>query len=67
MPSFTIHLMGQAVPLSVDLDCAGVDELAEAVGQSRFVIGNLTEPDEDGVCRRVMVATSRIHSAIEAD
>ena len=65
MPSFTIHWMGQAVPLSIDLDCAGVDELAESASQSRFVIGNLTEPDEDGVCRRVMVATSRIQCAVE--
>lgn len=65
MASFHIHLMSQTMPLVVDLEFTGIDELAEAVGQSRFVIGNLTEPDEDGVCRRVMVATSRIQCVLE--
>ena len=67
MASFNIHLMGQTMPLVVDLEFTCIDELAEAVAQSRFVIGNLTEPDEDGVCRRVMVATGRIQCAVEAD
>ena len=67
MQSFTIHMMGQAMPLSVDLDCASVDELAEALGQSRFVVGNLTKPDEDGVCRRVLIAANRIQCAIADD
>ncbi|WP_284124398.1 hypothetical protein [Parerythrobacter aestuarii] len=66
MPSFTIHLMGRAVPLTVDLDCADIEELAQAVGQSRFVLGNLTEPDEDGVYRRVMIAFNRIECVVEA-
>lgn len=66
MASFTIHLMGQSVPLTIDLDCNSVDELAEIAGQSRFVIGHLDNADEDGVCRRVMIATSRIQCAIEA-
>ena len=66
MTAFSIHLIGQSAPLSIDLACASVDELAELVGQARFVVGNLTDPDEDGVCRRVMIATSRIQCAIEA-
>ena len=65
MAAFSIHLIGQSVSLSIDLDCASVDELAELVGQARFLIGNLTEPDEDGVCRRVMIAANRIQCAIE--
>jgi hypothetical protein len=64
--SFTIHLMGQSIPLTIDLDCHSIDELSEIVGQSRFIIGHLENTDEDGVCRRVMIATSRIQCAIEA-
>ena len=67
MTCFAIHLMGQPVPLSIDLDCNGVDQLAEILERSRFVVGNMAEPDEDGVCRRVMIAASRIQCAIEAD
>lgn len=63
---FMIHLMGQPVPLTIDLDCSSVDELAELTGQSRFLVGHMAMADEDGVCRRVMIATSRIQCAIES-
>lgn len=65
MASFTIHLVGQRVPLVVDLPTSSIDDLAEEVGQSRFLVGHLANGDEEGVCRRVMIATSRIQCAIE--
>lgn len=66
MATFTIHLMGQATPVTLDLPLASVDELAELAGQTRFLVGHLNEADGEGVCRRVMVATSRIQCAIES-
>ena len=67
MATFSIHLMGQATPITLDLPCADLDELASQAVTSRFITGHLSVADEDGVCRRVMIATSRIQCAIEAD
>lgn len=66
MATFTIHLMGQNQPITLDLPCADMDALIEQAGHSRFLSGHMTEPDEEGVCRRVMVATNRIQCAIAA-
>lgn len=65
MASFAIHMMGQSVPITIDLDCHSVDELVELVAQSRFLVGHLENADEEGVCRRVMIATNRIQCVIE--
>lgn len=67
MATFTIHLMGQNQPITIDLACPDIDGLAEEAMQTRFLIGHLASGDEEGVCRRVMVATSRIQCAVEAD
>lgn len=67
MATFSIHIMGQAAPITLDLPCADIDELACQATTSRFLSGHMVMPDEDGVCRRVMIATSRIQCAIEAD
>lgn len=66
MATFTIHLMGQAMPITIDLPFADIDELADRAACERFLAGNMAEPDEDGVCRRVMIATNRIQCAIAA-
>ncbi|MEM6858615.1 MAG: hypothetical protein AAF559_12150 [Pseudomonadota bacterium] len=66
MATFSIHLMGQSQPISLDLPCADIDELAGEASSSRFIAGHLEVADEDGVCRRVMIATSRIQYAVEA-
>lgn len=65
MATFTIHLMGQAQPITLDLPCADVDELSSLATTSRFLAGHMSVADEEGVCRRVMIATSRIQCAIE--
>ncbi len=67
MAIFQIHLMGQNQPIKIDLLCGSIDELADQAGTTRFLSGYMTEPDVDGVCRRVMIAASRIQCVIEAD
>lgn len=66
MATFTIHLVGQHQPLKVDLSLEDVGHLAQQASTERFLVGHLAEPDEDGVCKRVMVATSRIQCAVES-
>lgn len=66
MATFTIHLIGQATPITIDLPIGSVDQLAEEASMARFLVGHLAEPDGEGVCRRVMIATSRIQCAVEA-
>lgn len=67
MATFCIHLMGQNQPITIDLPFADIDDLAATAATTRFLAGHMTEPDEDGVCRRVMIATSRIQCAVEMD
>jgi len=67
MTTFRICLIGQHQPLVVDLPFADVFELGEASSRAKFLAGALTEPDENGVCRRVMIATNRIQCAFDAD
>lgn len=66
MTAFRICLMGQSQPLDVDLDFSNLEELAVEASRAKFLIGHMTKPDEDGVCRGVMMAASRIQCAIEA-
>lgn len=65
MAAFSIYLMGQHQPIGVDLDCGGIDDLIEQASRTKFLAGHLNEPDEDGVFRRVMIATCRIQCVIE--
>lgn len=65
MPSYCLHLMSQAQPVMLDLPYAGIDDLAEQATRAKFLVGSMAQPDEDGVCRRVMIATCRIQCAVE--
>lgn len=67
MPAFRICLIGQHQPLEVDLPFANLDDLGVEVTRAKFIIGHMTKPDEDGVCRAVLIATNRIQCVIEAD
>jgi hypothetical protein len=58
--------MGQHQPIQVDLPYADLDDLVVEASRAKFLAGHMTEPDEDGVCRRVMIATCRIQCVIEA-
>lgn len=67
MASFLVHLMGQREPAYIDLPFDGVDQLATEASRAKFLIGHMVNADEDGVCRRVMIATNRIESVVETD
>lgn len=65
MASFLVHLMGQREPAYIDLPFDGVDQLAAEASCAKFLIGHMTNADEDGVCRRVMIAANRIECIVE--
>ena len=67
MAVFFIHLMGQGQPIKLDMLCADIDELADEASRARFLAGHMAEPDEEGICRRVLIAAQRIQCVIEAD
>jgi hypothetical protein len=62
-----ISVMGNNQPLKVDLPYANFDDIMVDATRNKFIAGNMTEADEAGVCRRVMIATGRIQCVIEAD
>lgn len=64
---YRVCLVGQHQPLNIDLPFADLDQLAAEASRAKFLAGHITEPDEQGVCRRVMIATCRIQCVIEAD
>lgn len=66
MAAFRVHLMGQSQPLDVDLPCVGLADLMAEASRSKFLVGHLSAADEKGVCRGVMIATSRTRCVIEA-
>lgn len=65
MARFQIHLQGQHEPMTVELDCSGVEQLADLASNSRYVIGYLDATDECGCQPKVMIAAARISCAIE--
>ena len=67
MATFLIHLMGQHQPIKLDLPFGDIDELADEASRTRFLAGHLAVPDEDGVCRRVMIAAQRIQCVVEGE
>lgn len=67
MASYLVHLMGQREPAHIDLPFGDIDELVVEASRAKFLIGYMTNADEDGVCRRVMIATYRIECVVEAD
>lgn len=66
MAIYQIGLVGQAMPLEVELPFDELAELAAQASGTRFLTGHMTEPDEQGVYRQVMIATGRIQCVIEA-
>jgi len=67
MARFKLFLIGSPHPLLVNLPVNGVMELNELAGRCRFITGNLSDPDHDGVCSGLMIPTSRIQLVVEAD
>ena len=67
MASFRICLIGQHQPLEVDLPFTDLEDLGVEASRAKFIIGHMTKPDEDGVCRGVLIAINRIQCVFEAD
>ena len=65
MASFRVCFSGQQPQLLVDLPFADLGEFLMEASRARFLAGNMVDPDQDGVCRGVMIATSRIHCVFE--
>lgn len=65
MASYFVHLMGQREPAYIDLPFEDMDELVAEASRAKFLVGHMTNADEDGVCRRVMISTYRIECVIE--
>lgn len=59
MPRYTFMMIGSQQPVHVDIPVSFTD-LHELVCRSRFVAGNLAEPDEAGICSCILIATGRI-------
>jgi hypothetical protein len=65
MPAYRVCLVGQRQPLDVDLPFNNLTDLIAEASRAKFLAGHMTVADEDGVCRRVMIATCRIQCVIE--
>ena len=66
MASFLVHIVGKNHPVSIDVSLDDLDALAMEASRAKFLIGHMTNADEDGVYRRVMISTNRIECVVEA-
>ena len=63
---FKLFLIGTSAPLDVDLPARDAAELERLLSVSKFIVGNMADPNEDGVCPGILVPTCRVQAAIEA-
>lgn len=66
MAGYQVHLMGQREPIDLDLPFPDIEGLMAEASRAKFLVGHMAAADEEGVCRRVMIATSRIQCVVEA-
>ena len=52
--------------LSLGVQHDNLDDILVEATRAKFIIGHMNKPDEDGVCRGVLIATGRIQCVIEA-
>ena len=67
MSIFSIHLVGQPQPLTVELPFKDQDEFVRAASVAKFISGHLSETDGDGIYLPLIVATSRIVCALQLE
>jgi hypothetical protein len=65
MARFRIFLVGNPQPVDVDLPVCSAAELNDIASRVRFLQGNVTEADSDGVLPAVLLPTCRIQFIIE--
>lgn len=60
--------IAQQIPLEVDLPEKNLAELARTMTtRNHMLIGTMANPDESGVCRKVMIPAARILCVFELD
>ncbi|MXP13607.1 hypothetical protein GRI44_02415 [Altererythrobacter confluentis] len=60
--------IAQQIPLEVDLPEKNLADLARTMAtRNHMLIGTMDHPDENGVCRKVMIPASRIVCVFELD
>lgn len=64
MATFRFHLIG-AQPVDLDVNSSSIGDLCEIITRQRFIEGQMTQPDLDGVLAGVLIATSRIQCVME--
>lgn len=67
MAVFKVFLTGDRTPLEVQLYYERLDDVMTDASRARFISGHLTNPDEHGILREIMIPTARIHCVIEAE
>lgn len=65
MALFRVYLVGNPLPIDVDLPVHSAAELSEIASRARFIEGHMSDADGDGVCACVLIPTCRIHFILE--
>ena len=65
MARFKFYLIGSCDAPVLDVDAVDLHDLHRQMSCDRFVAGHMVEPDGDGVCAGVLVATGRIQLVME--
>ena len=66
MAIFRFHLIGNNMPVELEVAARCINDLGQIVTTQRFIVGRLTQPDHDGVLPGMLIATSRIQCVVEA-
>lgn len=66
MAIFRFHLIGNHMPVELEVGVGTIGELGEIITRQRFIEGRLTQLDSDGVLAGMLVATSRVQCVVEA-
>lgn len=66
MTTFRFHLIGNHLPVELEVAASSIGDLGEIITRQRFIEGRLTQPDGDGVMLGMLIATSRIQCVVEA-
>ena len=66
MATFRFHLIGNHLPVDLEVDASTISDVGEIITRQRFIEGRLAQPDGDGVLLGMLIATSRIQCVVEA-
>lgn len=66
MRTFRFHLIGNTLPVELQVSARSIDDLGQIVTTQRFIVGRLTRLDHDGVLPGMLIATSRSQCVAES-